>query len=269
MEHWIWQDVRQAIRWLELTMLASWKPDVVFYRNNSININRGQLVTTYRALARRWKTNHRIVASFIRMLEKADMIVCDRNSKQWVVITIVNYEKYQREASKGQNPDEFEPNSIGVLSDLEDEKSDKKKSIKDQDGHQSGNHDIKNNNINNKNSSSSSTREENLKFFEELKNNENEIEDLAKLLECEAEKIRSMMEKYIIEAKDEEHESAGSFRTHFIHWARKHIEINKKKEYGSGKKTATAAGGTSEDRYANRRGTDAKDHAEEDYNDTF
>lgn len=269
MEHWIWQDVRQAIRWLELTMLASWKPDVVFYRNNSININRGQLVTSYRALARRWKTNHRIVASFIRMLEKADMIVCDRNSKQWVVITIVNYEKYQREASKGQNPDDFEPNSIGVLSDLEDEKSDKKKSKNEQDGHQSRNHDIKNNNINNKNSSSSSTREENLKFFEDLKNNENEIEDLAKLLECEAEKVRSMMEKYIIETKDEEHKSAGMFRKHFINWARIRLDKEREKENGNRKQQSKTRGGSDNDRLSNRRGTPAGDHKSEDYGGSF
>ena len=117
MEHWIWQDQKQGYRWAELMMLAAWQNEQVFYRNNCIEVKRGQLVTSIRALARRWKTNNRVVSSFIKILEKAKMIECDRSNKQWLIITICNYEKFQNVASSNQNPDDFEPNSIGILAD--------------------------------------------------------------------------------------------------------------------------------------------------------
>ena len=91
MEHWVWQDQKQGYRWAELMMLAAWKSETVVYRNCRIEVQRGQLVTSIRALARRWKTNNRVVSSFIKILEGTKMIECDRTNKQWLIITISNY----------------------------------------------------------------------------------------------------------------------------------------------------------------------------------
>lgn len=180
MEHWVWQDQKQGYRWAELMMLAAWKSETVVYRNCRIEVQRGQLVTSIRALARRWKTNNRVVSSFIKILEGTRMIECDRSNKQWLIITISNYEKFQNVASSNQNPDEFEPNSIGILADSNvgiGEKNEKKKAKNEQQGHHSRHHD--NNNIINNNSSSSFAREKNEIYYFDLKNDDQEIEELA------------------------------------------------------------------------------------------
>ena len=177
MEHWVWQDQKQGYRWAELMMLAAWKSETVVYRNCRIEVQRGQLVTSIRALARRWKTNNRVVSSFIKILEGTRMIECDRTNKQWLIITISNYEKFQNVASSNQNPEEFEPNSIGILADSNvgiSEKNDKKKSKNEQQGHHSRHHDKKNI-INNNNSSSSFAREKNEIYYFDLKNDDQEI----------------------------------------------------------------------------------------------
>ena len=224
MEHWVWQDQKQGYRWAELMMLAAWKSETVVYRNCRIEVQRGQLVTSIRALARRWKTNNRVVSSFIKILEGTKMIECDRTNKQWLIITISNYEKFQNVASSNQNPDEFEPNSIGILADSNvgiSEKNDKKKSKNEQQGHHSRHHDKKNI-INNNNSSSSFAREKNEIYYFDLKNDDQEIEDLAQFLKCEKQLVIPMLDDFFIENKDEEHENAGKFRKHFINWARIH-----------------------------------------------
>jgi len=273
MEHWIWQDMRHGYRWMELTMLATWKPIEVFYRSNFIELKRGQLLTSFRALARRWKTNHRVVSSFIKMLEKAGMVECDRSNKHWIIITITNYDKYQNEAAKDQKTEDFEPNSIGILSDSAYGLSDKKKVKNDQKKNQSGNHELKNNNINNnkQNSSfSSSVREINLKFCSDFKSNGKEMEDLAKLLKCNLELVGSMMDDFIIEAVDEEHENAAKFRKHFIGWARIYLKKNGKDGQKQSKQEANPASqGKTVDRLSPRRGFDPGIHEAKDFEGKF
>lgn len=265
-DHWIWQNPIQGFRWVDLIGIAVWKDHTIFVKSNRIDLKRGQIAISVRGLARRWKTNNRVASSFIKLLETAGMVTCDRSNRSWMVISICNYEKYQNPYARGQDFDYSQSEPVGVLIDPVENLSEEN----GQKGHQKRHPNKEDNNIINNNSSSSSTREENLKFFENLKNNKNEIEDLANLLECETEKIRTMMKKFIIEVVDEEHGSAGKFRTHFINWARKHLEIQNSKNNGNGEqKSKSSAGGTSEDRFANRRGTDAKDHAEEDYIGTF
>ena len=253
-------------------MLAAWKNETVVYRNNRIEVQRGQLVTSIRALARRWKSNNRVVSSFIKILEETKMIECDRGNKQWLIITICNYEKFQNEASNNQNPDDFEPNSIGILADSNigmGEKNDKKKAKNEQAGHHSRHHDIKNNNIiNKKKSSSSSAREENKIYYSDLKNDETEIEELAQYLECEKERVLKMLEKFFIEMKNKKHEDADRFREHFINWARIHLEKNDEDGNEQPKQKPTGSR-PNDNRFSPRRGSDPGSHEAKDFESKF
>ena len=253
-DHWLWDDDRKYKRWSDLIMEAAYTRTRFHFGNAKGWLERGQQVTSVRTLMHRWKTSSRYVTDFLADLESENLITVETLTTH-TIITIVNYGIYQGD----QASDESAPAEIQIV-----ERFGKR------DSQHEGSQFKEDNNINNNNTSSYSTREKNLKFFEDLKNNENEIEDLAKLLECEAERIRTMMEKFIIEVVDEEHKSAGKFRTHFINWSRKHLEIQDSKNNGNGKqKPESSAGGVSNDRYASRRGTDAKDHKAEDYDGTF
>ena len=256
-DHWLWRDPKKYLRWTDLVMDAAWEHTSTVFGNTRVELERGQIVTSIRTLMHRWGTNSRYVSDFLDLLEAEKMIVTE-TTKVYTLITILGYDEQQRGLGNGFSEQNLTRGTI-------DEEH-----LRLHQRQREGSQSKEDNNIKNNNSSSSSTREENLKFFENLKNKKNEIEDLATLLECEAEKIRTMMEKFIIEAVDEEHGSAGKFRTHFINWARKHLEIQNCKNNGNGKQQPkSGGGGSSPDKYENRRGTDAKDHAEEDYFGTF
>ncbi len=129
-EHWIWHDNKQAIRWIDLLILASWKKQTVYYRSNSIELKRGQLATSVRALARRWKSNNRVVSQFLKLLEKAEMIECNRQNRQWIIVTIIDYDKTQNVALSDQNAEDFEPFELKTPEEKKAENRDEIKSEK-------------------------------------------------------------------------------------------------------------------------------------------
>ena len=271
-DHWIWQNPIQGFRWIDLIGIAVWKDHTIFVKSNRIDLKRGQIAISVRGLARRWKTNNRVASSFIKLLETADMVTCDRSNRSWMVITICNYDKYQNPSARGQDFDYSQTEPVGNLIDPAENLSEEN----GQKGHQKRHPDKEDNNIINKNnsSSSSSAREENLKYCSFYKNDKQEIKDLAKLLKCDAELVLSMMDDYLIESADETHKSAGKFRKHFINWARKHLEIKNSKDNGKGngngkQKPESASGGKNDDRFKARRGTDPGSHTSEDYGGPF
>ena len=255
-DHWLWRDPKKFIRWTDLVMEAVWEPGSTVFGNTRVELDRGQIVTSIRTLMHRWGTNSRYVTDFLDLLESEKIIITE-TTKVYTLITIVDYDEQQRGSGDGLNEQKL-PHGTADEEHLRLHQRQREGSQFKED-----------NNINNKNSSLSSTREENLKFYEDLKNNENETEDLAKLLECEAEKIRTMMLKFFIEAVDEEHKSAGKFRKHFINWSRIRLDKEREKENGNRKQQSKTRGGSDNDRLSNRRGTPAGDHKSEDYGGSF
>ena len=248
--------------------IAAWKDQTLFIRSCRVDVKRGQLVFSVRGLARRWKTNNRVVSLFIRLLESAGMIDCDRSNHSWMVISICNYDKFQSISVRNQKIDDFDPYSIGLLPKFEEEQEDEEQDKNEQTGHHKRHPNKKDNNIINKqvNSSSSSVREENLKYCYDLKNNAKEIEDIAKLLKCESQRVQSLLDDFIIEAVDEKHENAARFRKHFISWSRINLEINDK---NGDKKSKPTGRGKNDDRFSPRRGTDPGSHAPQDFKGKF
>lgn len=266
-DHWIWQNPVQGFRWVDLIGIAAWKGHPMFIKSSRIDLQRGQLAISVRGLARRWKTNNRVVSSFIKILESAGMITCDRSSHSWMIITICNYDKYQNLSDWSPAVDDSEDDSAGVLIDPKEDLSDKN----GQKGHHRRHQNKEYNNIiNKKNSSSTSVREVNLKFYEELKNDEVVIVEIAEGLRSSREKVLELADSFIhaTNIAEKSHSDFLDFKKHFYFWA--YNQLEKQKRYGPGKKeTGGGADNASPDKYETRRGFDAGDHSEEDYSTSF
>ena len=270
-DHWIWQNPIQGFRWIDLVGIAVWKDHTMFVKSNRIDLKRGQIAISVRGLARRWKTNNRVASSFIKLLETAGMVTCDRSNRSWMVITICNYDKYQNPYASGQDFDYSQSEPVGVLIDPVENLSEEN----GQKGHQKRHPNKKDNNIINNNSSSSSSREEKLDFFvEKFKADTKVLARAVENLGCSQQKILEMLKLYSNEMiiTDEDAKDYSAFKTHFYNWARKHLEINKKKENGNGKQKSeskSTGGGKNDDRFSPRRGTDPGSHASHDFKGKF
>ena len=91
---WTAEPFTKAQAWVDLIQLANFADKTKYYRGSFHEIKRGQIVTSQRTLAERWKWSKAKVATFIRTLEDAAMVTTD-NTNRWTVLTIVNYAKYQ------------------------------------------------------------------------------------------------------------------------------------------------------------------------------
>lgn len=102
-DHWIWNTSSKRFqRWIDLLFLASWKDRETGFGQTIIHLNRGQLVTSTRQLMRRWGTNNTTVDTTLKLFEENGMISCDKTRKR-TIITIINYNKYQRFATLAQS----------------------------------------------------------------------------------------------------------------------------------------------------------------------
>ena len=269
-EHWIWQNPLQGYRWVDLLGIASWRDKTLFLRNSRIDLKRGQLVISIRGLARRWKTNNRVASSYIKILETSGMVVCDRSNHSWMIITICNYDKFQKVSIKSQKEDHSEPYFMGYLPSANSEITDEERDKIGQKGHHKRNTNEKDNNIIN-NNLTHNVREENLKFSEELKTNDMAVEEALRSLGCSKPRLMELIEQFTNEVnfKETQHTSQGDFRKHFIDWARYQVKNDRISNGTRRKKTDVGGGEDSPDKYEARRGFDAGDHSEEDYSTSF
>lgn len=80
--------------WIELILMANHKDKEIFFDGQAMTVHRGQLLTSQRKLADRWKWHHCTVKRYIDMLKSSGMIQVDANTRA-TLISIVNYSKYQ------------------------------------------------------------------------------------------------------------------------------------------------------------------------------
>ena len=94
MSHWIAKDPVRFQRWIDMIMLANYKAKEVQVKYEVRWCERGQFITTHKALYERWHCTKQNVRSFLKLLQKSHMInvVGDPNCTH---ITICNYDTYQ------------------------------------------------------------------------------------------------------------------------------------------------------------------------------
>lgn len=250
-DHWLWDDDHKYKRWSDLVMEASWERTKFRFGNVKGWLERGQQVTSVRTLMHRWKTSSRYVTEFLADLESENLITIETLTTH-TIITIVDYDIYQGDPSSSENTmPETTPSEH------------KGKRIRQHDGSQSK----EDNNINN-NNSSLSIEEQNLKFVGMIKTNDGLMEEAMLGLRREKSVVLELLELFMhdINFKSMSHPDCNAFRSHFINWSREYL---RKEQAYANRKPKPGGGGSSQDRYENRRGTDAKDHTAEDYTGTF
>jgi len=100
--HWIserkpWCD---SFAWCYLYSRANHKKGVVNFRNQYIEIERGQLLTSRLKLQKIFGWTYKRTSSYLKALEK-DKMCTIRTTNRFIVITIVNYGLYQSKEEQG------------------------------------------------------------------------------------------------------------------------------------------------------------------------
>lgn len=101
-DHWVYQEKRVFSKyeaWLDLLMDANHQNNKFLFDGQLIEVNRGEFITSVRQLCERWGWSNTKVNRFLKMLEDDQMLIRKSDSKK-TVITIVNYDFYQRYESK-------------------------------------------------------------------------------------------------------------------------------------------------------------------------
>lgn len=85
-------DPRSAF--IELCLAANYKPGVFTLKTNGdvIDVQPGQLITSYQKLADKWHWDRKTVIRFLRFLQKLDLIKLQVFQRCGTSITIVNYD---------------------------------------------------------------------------------------------------------------------------------------------------------------------------------
>jgi hypothetical protein len=97
----LWQKKPFSIgqAWIDLLLKAAWTGHEVFKNSSSLHIDRGQLVTTLRALSRDWGISRDKVKSTLNLYHTSAMISTE-NRPHFLIITITNYDTYQGQDEK-------------------------------------------------------------------------------------------------------------------------------------------------------------------------
>jgi hypothetical protein len=97
-DHEIWRDPVRAFAWIDLLMLASFNGHTVRIKNRPIEIERGDVVVSFRFLQKRWKWGSRKTQRFIGWLLRDRMMTEKQHGSGHgspSIYTIVNYDRYQ------------------------------------------------------------------------------------------------------------------------------------------------------------------------------
>ena len=126
--------------WIDLILLAYFEDSYIYIRGNKITVKRGQVSKSKDYLAKRWKWSKGKVYRFLNDLESENKIVL-QNSSLIGLISIINYDKYQRNGPQTEpqiTPQivpqmelQTEPQTVPPIKNIKKEKNIKKLIKKD------------------------------------------------------------------------------------------------------------------------------------------
>ena len=118
---WLLEPFTQAQAWVDLLLLANYKQGLIVVKNGSlVAVERGECGYSMKALSERWKWSRKKVAYFIKFLKNVEMIqqkIVENHS----IITILNYETYQREQQN--DPQNEQQNAQQIKQQTEQQKN--------------------------------------------------------------------------------------------------------------------------------------------------
>lgn len=95
-EHWVFKKAEYFKWWFDLLALAAWNNHKVMHDSHLFTLERGQLIASVSFLSDRWGKNRKTIMRFLNLLQKEDMIRRTVRDRQTAIITICNYERYQK-----------------------------------------------------------------------------------------------------------------------------------------------------------------------------
>jgi len=104
----IWEDkpFSAGQAWIDLIMDANYKSKDVLFRQRVEHCERGQFITSILKLSNRWGWGRKKVRRWLELFRKEDMIRYNIKDKRFILITICNYEQYQKTKDcEGQDMD--------------------------------------------------------------------------------------------------------------------------------------------------------------------
>ena len=103
---WIWLDKEpfdKRSAWIDLLLTANHADKKILFNGNLITVERGQILTSIRQLAEKWKWSYDKTLRFLRVIESDGMIHKDSDNFR-TLITIENYEVYQEVPNADRTP---------------------------------------------------------------------------------------------------------------------------------------------------------------------
>lgn len=96
MDHWLWEakPFSPGQAWIDLLMMASWKSGQRAWKGGFVDVERGDVLTSMKALAGRWGWTEKKVRTFIAALEKDGMVV-KKGRARGTLLTIENFSSFQ------------------------------------------------------------------------------------------------------------------------------------------------------------------------------
>jgi DNA-binding MarR family transcriptional regulator len=113
---WTSEPFTRGQAWVDLILLANHEYGFFFLRDHKIEVQRGQVGYSQLKLAERWKWSRTKVKNFLNTLEKEQQVI-QQQSHSTGLVTIVNYEEYQK---KEQLDIQQEDNRKATEKQLED-----------------------------------------------------------------------------------------------------------------------------------------------------
>ena len=104
MDHWVYESYEMQHYWIDLLLLANHDEKKFPVNKRVVTIRTGQLMTSLRKLASRWKVNKDTVRTILETCRKEGMITYEHRDNS-TVITVVNYWVYQGLKGKSSDTD--------------------------------------------------------------------------------------------------------------------------------------------------------------------
>jgi len=99
---WTSEKFTRGQAWIDLILLANHEYGYFYCRDHKIEVKRGQVGWSHLRLSQRWCWSRSKVKKFIEDLEKEQQVK-QQKSKSMTMITIVNYEEYQKKEQQKDN----------------------------------------------------------------------------------------------------------------------------------------------------------------------
>ena len=169
-EHWLWEDKESFDKrsaWIDLLLIANHTEKKVLFKGELIIIKRGQILTSIRGLAEKWRWSVNKVYRFIKLLE-SDSMLKKESDKDRTLLTLVNYSVYQDRENTNEHSNEYSSGNSDGNSDGNSNEHSSRNSDGNSNEHSSRNSD------GNKNDTQAETVTETKQERKELKNKKKE-----------------------------------------------------------------------------------------------